>query len=147
MFKWLKARPVDWTGPEDLEFCCEATSNLQSFIVELLDAPLGSTIRILDVGAGPLTCLGKVWQGRKVEIIPVDALAREYTILLKLCRVTAPIKTTFAQAENLTLKYPRNYFDLVHARNSIDHTFNPFLAIKQMIDVAELLCVYETLCE
>src|SRR5688572_21872744 len=45
---------------------------VQPFIKKLVDAPPGSRVRLLDVGAGPLTRLGKKWEGRSVEIVPVD---------------------------------------------------------------------------
>ncbi|MGH9358954.1 MAG: hypothetical protein ACRD22_11680 [Terriglobia bacterium] len=39
--------------------------------------------RILDVGAGPLTVLGKVWRGCRLDITAVDPLAVEYSALLE----------------------------------------------------------------
>jgi SAM-dependent methyltransferase len=43
------------------------------------------------------------------------------------------VRTVFAEAEKLTESFPENSFDLVSARNSIDHTYDPLEAIKQML--------------
>src|SRR5947207_15730857 len=39
---------------------------LQSELKDLMVTPPGGLARILDVGAGPLTRLGKKWQGRRL---------------------------------------------------------------------------------
>src|SRR4051812_47101839 len=51
---------------------------LQLEFRRLIAAPPGSLVQLLDVGAGPLTNLGKVWEGRRVKITAVDALADRY---------------------------------------------------------------------
>jgi len=108
---------------------------LEKMIAELLDAPLGSKVRILDVGAGPLTTLGKIWAGREVELVPVDVLADHYDELLKDLKIVPIVRTLKADAEHLTEVFPEGSFDLVHARNSIDHCHDPVRAIDEMLAV------------
>jgi SAM-dependent methyltransferase len=108
---------------------------LEKMITELLNAPLGSRVRILDVGAGPLTTLGKVWAGRDVELVPVDVLADHYDELLKDLKVVPVVRTIKADAEHLTEAFQEGSFDLVHARNSIDHCHDPVRAIDEMLAV------------
>src|SRR6266516_646804 len=71
--KWDPGEYRDRTDP-DLE--------LQAELKRLIPAAPGDKVRILDVGAGPLTRLGKRWSGREVEIVAVDPLAREYETML-----------------------------------------------------------------
>src|SRR5688572_11537755 len=68
---------------------------LQPFIKQLIDAPIGARVRVLDVGAGPLTRLGKKWEGRLLEIVAVDPLAEEYDRILRMCALVPPLRTTF----------------------------------------------------
>ena len=57
-------------------------TELRERIRALIAAPEGVTVRVLDVGAGPLTALGKVWPGRTLELTAVDPLADEYNAIL-----------------------------------------------------------------
>ena len=113
---------------------------LQDYITELIDVPDGKQVNILDVGAGPLTRLGKHWPGRQVNITAVDPLAEEYDRILKKYNIEPPIRTVKASAEALHKLFPPNYFDLVYARNCIDHCFNAKLAIREMLRVAKPNC-------
>ena len=129
---------------------------IQSRVVALL--PPSEKIQILDVGAGPLTYLGKICKGRDISIAVVDPLADEYDRLLGKYKITPLVRTYKLAAEELTNVYSQNTFDLVFARNSIDHCSNPEIAILQMINVAKSNCFvllehkvntkkYKELCE
>jgi SAM-dependent methyltransferase len=88
--------------------------------------------RILDVGAGPLTYLGKTWRGKTLDIIAVDALANEYNEVLEREQIIPLIKTQFVEVEELTNNFEPGAFDIVHARNMWDHTADPLTAFEQM---------------
>lgn len=92
---------------------------------------------ILDVGSGPLTYLGKKLGEKDVSIIAVDPLAEKYDIILKKYGIIPLVRTIKLEAENLTDTYSPDTFDLVFARNCIDHTYNPEKAILQMISVVK----------
>lgn len=99
--------------------------------------PPQTEIHILDVGAGPLTFLGKIHKGRHVKITAVDPLAEEYDKILDKNQIQPLVRTQKLAAENLTKRFPSSTFDLVYARNSIDHAYNPERAILQMINVVK----------
>lgn len=110
---------------------------LQEYLVKLIDAPPGARVRILDVGAGPLTFLGKKWPGRDVAIIAVDPNAGEFDRLLAKHGIEPPCRTTFGFAEELSTVVPSACFDLVHARNCLDHSRDPLKAIREMVEVVK----------
>lgn len=97
----------------------------------------GAEVRILDVGAGPLTSVGKRWPGRTVTITPVDALAREYDRLLREAGVVPLVRTVYAEAEQLTGRFLTDWFDLVCCQNALDHMVDPLLAVQQMLEVVK----------
>lgn len=132
---WLWTRGGEW--PEDFQSRCDPNLPLQEHITAIFDRPRGATVRILDVGAGPLTYLGKQWAGRTVEITAVDPLAERYDALLAQHHVEPLVRTEKGDAERLTDLFPANTFDLVHARNCIDHSYDPVLAIQQMVTVTQ----------
>jgi len=110
-------------------------SLLQARVAALL--PEGPEVSILDVGAGPLTYLGKKYPGNKVNIVAVDPLADEYDSILRKYGVIPPVRTVKAAAEEIAGHFAPNTFDLVFARNCMDHAYAPVEAIGQMLRVAK----------
>ena len=106
----------------------------------LIDAAPGATVRILDVGAGPVTPLAVEWEERTVITSAVDPLADEYNRLLEQYGVRPLVRTQFGEAERLDQLFPENTFDLVYASNCLDHSYDPIEAIRQMVAVAKRGC-------
>jgi SAM-dependent methyltransferase len=99
--------------------------------------PPQTEVHILDVGAGPLTYLGKKYEGKHVNITAVDPLSDEYDRILDKYQIQPLVRTQKLAAEDLTKRFPSGTFDLVFARNCIDHAYNPKRAILQMIEVVK----------
>lgn len=130
---YLKTKGLRW--PDDYRERTNPDHALQSRPAALL--PGVEEIHILDVGAGPLTYLGKKLPGKVVKITAVDPLADEYDRILSSNGVSPLVRTIKMEAENLSAGFPSNTFDLVFARNCIDHSYDPEEAILQMLDVAK----------
>lgn len=109
--------------------------SLQTQIASLL--PPRTEVQILDVGAGPLTFLGKKAEGKRIRITAVDPLGDEFDRLLDKYGIEPLVRTQKLAAEELSDAFPANTFDLVVARNSIDHAYDPERAILQMIHVVK----------
>jgi SAM-dependent methyltransferase len=110
---------------------------LQERIVEHLSVPQGEEVSILDVGAGPMTRLGKKWDGRTVEITAIDPLADYYNRQLNKLGVTPLVRTQPGEVERLTDHFPMNHFDLVYMHNALDHSYDPLKGIQQMLEVVK----------
>jgi len=91
--------------------------------------------RILDVGSGPVTILGKVYHGKRVDLTAVDALADRYNEMLDENAWNPPVRTQQCHAEQLVEKFGLEQFDVVNCRNALDHSYNPVTAIQQMLAV------------
>ncbi|MDR2475036.1 MAG: class I SAM-dependent methyltransferase [Bacteroidales bacterium] len=111
---------------------------LPSYITSLF--PDNEDISILDVGAGPLTSLEKRSESHHVTITAVDALGREYDMILKRHGIDPPVKTQYCKGEDISNKFAENSFDFVYARNSIDHCDIPEKAILGMLHVLKKDC-------
>ncbi|MBI5388565.1 MAG: FkbM family methyltransferase [Verrucomicrobia bacterium] len=122
---------------KEFAFRLQPEAPLQEHVTRWIEAAEGATVRILDVGAGPLSFLGKRWDGHTVELTAVDALGDHYAGLLRRHGVTPPVPTQRADAEELTVRFPVNHFDAVHARNCIDHSYEAPQAIDQMLAVVK----------
>jgi SAM-dependent methyltransferase len=94
--------------------------------------PGASTLSVLDVGAGPLSQIGTVGIRADVRLQAVDPLAPAYDAVLQFFRISPPVVTKFGIAERLIGQFPERQFDLVHARNALDHALDPFRCIHEM---------------
>jgi SAM-dependent methyltransferase len=132
--RWFETKGLIW--PEEYR--------LRQNPLRPLDPRIGAYLpvdgAILDVGAGPLTVLGKQWDGRPVRITAVDPLAKAYDQLLEEFGITPLVRTQEAACETLatsTSGWPAvRRYDIVHAMNAIDHSRDPITGIRQMIEMA-----------
>jgi SAM-dependent methyltransferase len=95
------------------------------------------TISILDVGAGPLTTVGKTYPGKDLRIVAVDPLAGEYDAILARAGVTPPVRTTLCHGERLLEKFDPSSFDIAYAANALDHSYDPVVVIQNMVVVVK----------
>jgi SAM-dependent methyltransferase len=132
--EWLRTKGARYPG--SYESRLDPVEPLQPEIGELLDAPEGATLQLLDVGAGPFTFLGRTSPKWNLEITAVDALADEYAKLTEKFGVVAPVPTKQCETENLSTLFAPSSFDLVAARNTLDHSYDPVRAIREMATCA-----------
>jgi SAM-dependent methyltransferase len=92
---------------------------------------------VLDVGAGPMTVLGHMYNGQSLDFTACDPLAPFYAEIAAKNGVQRPVKTQLGFAEDLSAFFPSDYFDLVHCRNALDHSFDPVRGIEEMLIVAK----------
>ncbi|MBX7043785.1 MAG: class I SAM-dependent methyltransferase [Ignavibacteria bacterium] len=133
---YFSTKGLEWSEYYEMRFDPELV--LQDRPAKLL--PPRTDVYILDVGAGPLTFLGKKLEGRNISITAVDPLADEYDKLTEKYGVHPPVRTLKLAAEELSVMFPPSCFDLVVARNCIDHSYNPEKAILQLIRVVKQDC-------
>jgi len=127
---WLRDKP--W--PDQFRFRTDPRAPLQPELVALLPAGQAAC-RLLDVGAGPLTALGKCTPETSLEISATDALAEYFDGLLEKNGVVPPVRSLQCNAERLTSRFAPASFDLVFCQNALDHVYDPVAAIDEMIDV------------
>jgi SAM-dependent methyltransferase len=112
-----------------------AVKPMDSGLIEPILSSAGPIIRVLDVGAGPLTPLSPYWPGKTVILIPVDALAPDYDLLLHEAGIVPPVRTLPMHGERLTQAFPPDYFDAVNCGNALDHFYDPARAVREMLGV------------
>lgn len=132
--KALAEKGKNW-DPAEFRLRTNLELPLQDELRELISAAPNTTVRVLDVGSGPLTRIGSRWPGHEVQITATDPLADHYNALLKKLEVVQRVPVTFAHGEKLLETFPPDYFDLAYASNSLDHSYNPLKAIEQMLAV------------
>lgn len=157
---WRKFGPsnTDWNKgvPEEMRFWAMALSdqgrhwNAEEFrrrtdprsefqpeLQALIPTSSGDTVRLLDVGAGPLTTLGSRWPNRDLRITALDPLAAEYAALLARLGIQPPVVTSVGEGEKLSEQFPTDHFDLAYSCNALDHSRDPVIAIAQMLAVVK----------
>lgn len=139
--RWLAQK--GWKWPEEYRERLDPNTRLDERLALLIPADRSAPLRILDVGAGPLTVLGKLHPRGPLAITAVDPLGERYARLLSKHGVVPLVATGTLAAEELAGSLPHASFHLVHARNSIDHALDPVAAIAAMLQVVEPgCCVY-----
>lgn len=104
---------------------------LQEYLTELVDIPVGGTVSILDVGAGPASLVGKSWEGRTVHLVAIDPLADKYNALLEQRGYVPYVRTQPGDGEHLSEQFPPNSFDIVFSNNALDHSYDPLRVLQQ----------------
>lgn len=132
----FRTKGLHW--PDDYPKALDADFPLQPRPAALL--PVQNDVHILDVGAGPLTYLGKKTPGKLLKITAVDPLAGEYDKILVKYGVEPIVRTQRLAAEDLGKRYAANTFDFAYARNCLDHAYNPERAVLQMVEVVKPGC-------
>jgi SAM-dependent methyltransferase len=129
---YIDGAGLDW--PEEYaERLDPATPLREHLIADRLDDLRAGIVSILDVGAGPMTTLGKTYPGRTLAITAVDPLAAEYDRLLDDAGLTPPVRTLACRGEDLLERFEPERFDVAYARNSLDHGDDPLLIIRNMV--------------
>jgi len=114
-----------------------ATPLREHLIVDRLDDLPSPLVSILDVGAGPMTTLGKTHPGKTLAITAVDPLAAEYDRLLERADLAPPVRTLACRGEDLLERFGPESFDVAYARNSLDHGDDPVLIIRNMVQLVK----------
>jgi SAM-dependent methyltransferase len=135
---WIEARGGQW--PAEFAQRLNPLAPLQVEMQNLIGAPVGAQVNILDVGAGAMTWLGKTWPGRVVSITAIDPLAREFDRLFAKHGIVPPVRTIYGQAEEIVKDFGPDRFDLVMCRNAMDHSSDPLAGIRTCLAVVKPGC-------
>ncbi|MGH2919054.1 MAG: class I SAM-dependent methyltransferase [Solirubrobacteraceae bacterium] len=132
--EWIATRGLQW--PEEFERRFDPGEPLrESLVLDVLDRIAAGDVRILDVGAGPATSLGKTHPAKRLLIEAVDPLGDDYAHLLAEAGAQAPVRTQPVAGEELTRAFEPASFDIAYARNALDHSIDPARIIREMLAV------------
>lgn len=82
-------------------------------------------VAILDAGAGPVSSLGKVYKGVRLNNKAVDFLADECPELYRKYNCETTVPTEKGRFLTLSDDLGESRFDLVYSRNSLEHCEDP----------------------
>ena len=88
---------------EEAIFRLDETAPLQDQFVQLLKDTNTERIRILDVGCGPFSLIGKVLPRKELDITAVDPLAEEYIKLQSKHGIVPPVGPSDVMQRNWTI--------------------------------------------
>ena len=122
--EWLSTRGMTW--PDDYDRRIDPQTPLdEQLIIAQLPHVAEPVVKILDVGSGPLTVLGKRYPGKTLEITAADALGDQFNTLLDRLGIIPPVGAIACHGEQLLSKFSPNTFDSAYARNALDHAYDP----------------------
>jgi len=135
--EYLASRGKSCGAVEEFNFRTDPNAALQPWLREWMNCPTGAEVRVLDVGAGPLTWVGKQWSGRKVVIDAIDPLADAYSRIMREQGIQPPVETKPGNGEDVVKLFGRHVFDLAFARNCLDHSYDAIQAVTSMIEATK----------
>jgi SAM-dependent methyltransferase len=133
---WMQSRGAQW--PADFAERLNPNASIDGDLEQIATSCGRSTIDILDVGAGPLTTVGRQSTVGAINLVACDPLAGIYRELLATFDLKPPVETKFAIAEDLSSFFGLNKFDIVHCVNALDHSFDPMRSILEMLRVSRV---------
>jgi len=134
--KWMRERGGPW--PDRFEKRFNPETPLEPWIAAVARGLGKREVSILDVGSGPVPNTGYKLEGVAVQLKAVDPLASIYSNLRACHGLCPPIAPTFAAAEELSSFFELNSFDIAHCCNALDHSFDPFRGITEMLKVVRV---------
>lgn len=133
---WFSTRGLSW--PDDYRERFDPKAALEPGISTLVSDLGIRRVRILDVGAGPATNVGKTHSSAEVSLSACDPLAWQYQQMYREFDAVPPVPTQFAVAEDLSQFFELSSYDIVHCRNALDHSFDPMRGVVEMLKVARV---------
>ena len=91
-------------------------------------------VRILDVGAGPLTAVGGTYPGKRIAVVAIDPLADEYARILRERGFDPPVVPVACSGEGIVEKFGAGAFDVAFSLNALDHCADPLLVLDNMLE-------------
>ncbi|HEY3901261.1 MAG TPA: hypothetical protein VGM54_21815 [Chthoniobacter sp.] len=134
---YVESRGKSCDAEAEFQFRASAEGELQPWLTKWLNVPAGGEVRILDVGAGPMTWVGKKWGDRRVQVEAIDPLAGAYDQILDRFGVVPPVRTQLGEGEGIVAQFGREVFDMTFARNCLDHAYDAIEAVKNMVDATK----------
>ncbi|MGH7905313.1 MAG: class I SAM-dependent methyltransferase [Candidatus Binataceae bacterium] len=132
--QWCATKGLEW--PDEYRRRIAADTPLQPELAELLGPLPDLELRILDIGAGPLTIIGKTMTGHRLSITATDALGEDYARMLERHAIEPIVRTLKCRGEELITRFPPDHFHLAYAQNSLDHTIDPLSIIRDALRLA-----------
>jgi SAM-dependent methyltransferase len=132
--RWMETRGLQW--PDDFNRRFAGGYDMSWLLAESGCGTDNCVPVVVDVGSGPVTTFGQeIRAGLHARVHAVDPLARQYNGLLDTCSLMPPVRTEFGIAEDLSSYFDRDYADLVHCNNALDHSFDPLRSIEEMLQI------------
>jgi SAM-dependent methyltransferase len=135
---WEKALPGRVARLEDYKLRVDRQAPMRDPVVRMLIGRIPEdAISIIDVGAGPLTALGKTYPGKTLRITATDPLADEYARINAEAGIEPPVPTIACRGEDLLDRFQRGTYDIAFALNALDHCYDPVRVITNMVELVK----------
>src|SRR5215218_1079629 len=135
---WEKELPDRVANWRDYKLRADPEAPVLDPILKMLIAKIPeSTVSMIDVGAGPLTALGKTYPGKTLKVTATDPLGSEYLRIMREAGIEPPVPPVACRGEDLLDLFEPGTFDIAYARNALDHSFDPVRAVANMVDLVK----------
>ena len=131
----METKGLQWHDYWDKETSPTKKFHLERFIPQ---GKIGGEYCCIDIGSGPYA-MGRITDKVKLDFQALDPLGHAYTLLKKQYNVDSGVSIKTGFVELLHELYTENTFDMVHMQNSLDHSFDPFHGLQEMLFICKIL--------
>ncbi|MBK8211960.1 MAG: methyltransferase domain-containing protein [Rhodospirillales bacterium] len=126
-------------GNKHLDVLLSPSMPLQQQFIDIIASyqrPDGHMIKVLDVGCGPLSVIGKSGP-YEVDLVGIDPLSGTYQKILERHGLVSPHLSIAGMGEQIDTFFSAESVDFIHSRNALDHCEDPRVVIRNMITLAK----------
>lgn len=107
------------------------TAPVMAALVPFIPEPVEDA-QVVDLAAGPVSCVGWNLNGKRINVTPIDALAKDYDRILANADILPAVRTLPGEAEQIESMFAPESIDLVYVRNALDHCYD----VPKILDAA-----------
>ena len=115
----------------------DPASPVEDPVASLIAGLPDESVALLDVGAGPLTVLGKTHPEKTLRITATDPLAEDYARIMGEVGIEPPVPTIDCRGEDLLERFDPGSFDVAFSQNALDHSVDPVRVVSNMVELVK----------
>lgn len=131
--KYMETKGLRWHANWETKISPVKEFPLEKFIPETVSGEY----RCIDIGCGPFP-IGHKTDRVALQFQTLDPLGHAYNLLKKQYDIDDGVSVETGCVELLHELYAENTFDMVHMMNSLDHSFDPFHGLREMLFVCKV---------
>ena len=129
---WIKNEGV--AGDDDFRKRLDDAAEVEGYHRQILDKVYQEDMKILDVGAGPVTAIYSCYNNSKLQIRACDPLGDGYKEILRKYNRVPRVVTETCVCEDLSSEIAEK-FDWINCQNALDHASDPCKVLDEMISL------------
>ncbi len=129
---WLQD---NWADISSKESWAKIFPDRLGYYIDELSKSAGRSIKLLEIGSGPISILAYAVQEKLCDVVAIDPLADFYKKMMKGFGYSYPVVPVKGTAERLLDVVCEDSFDIAYSSNALDHAKSPKVCLDNIYHV------------